>query len=470
MLNQKNEDSDKELLRYHIIIEGEKSKFSKGKKKGSERLSCQPVLSFIKKHQNNNLIRISNTRKKTTTEFLRYSDNNYFISPLEHSKKNNYLSSKNISTYAMSKFEEIIKERKNLYNRKSINAYNKNNNSSRKNVYYQIKNKKLNIYDRSMRNLKRKEKYIEKQQLLQLEKIYSDMTYYPEIHEMTNVMKNYTPIYERALQLHNKHLMKIKLHEKEIELKKIEEENKDYEIVKQYANKKKFNEKDWENFLNKQYNEIYMKKFAEKLRDQKFDYIPTIDYKSKQIILNKRKKELFIDDIHTRLYNDFNNKEERRLLRMCNSMPSFKPLLNKNLNKNIFNPKKKYNHVSSFDKQLTQLIDKKLKSLKNLNKNSKSQTKFTSQSFVNNTEFKNTNSKFNFNSKIFKNTYNNNKNSRNDENYIDSPIFISHNFVGNTTNNKSQNLSNIESAKNYNNKYRNIQNYKLRNKNINKNP
>ena len=33
-------------------------------------------------------------------------------------------------------------------------------------------------------------------------------------------------------------MTKIKLHEKKIELEKIEKENKDYEIVKQYANKK----------------------------------------------------------------------------------------------------------------------------------------------------------------------------------------------------------------------------------------
>jgi len=257
---------------------------------------------------------------------------------------------------------------------------------------------------------------------------------------MSEVMKDYTPIYERAIKLHNKHLTKIKLHEKKIELEKIEEENKDYEIVKQYANKKKFNERDWKNFLNKQYNDEYMKRLAEKSREQKIDNIPSID-NNRQIIY-KRKNELFIDDIHTRLYNDFNNLQERRMLRMSFSMPSFKPLLNKKLNKNIFQPKKKYNHVCSFDKQLEEIIDKKLKSLKNSNKNSKSQTKFRNQSFANNTEFKNTNSKFIFNSKIFKNSYNNNnKRSRYDANYLDSPIFISHNFIGNTTFNKSQNLS-----------------------------
>jgi len=266
-------------------------------------------------------------------------------------------------------------------------------------------------------------------------------------------------------------LTKIKLHEKKIELEKIEEENKDYEIVKQYANKKKFNERDWKNFLNKQYNDEYMKRLAEKSREQKIDNIPSID-NNRQIIY-KRKNELFIDDIHTRLYNDFNNLQERRMLRMSFSMPSFKPLLNKKLNKNIFQPKKKYNHVCSFDKQLEEIIDKKLKSLKNSNKNSKSQTKFRNQSFANNTEFKNTNSKFIFNSKIFKNSYNNNnKRSRYDANYLDSPIFISHNFIVNTTFNKSQNLSYIESAKNMSNKYhnkRNIPSTKLLNKNINKN-
>jgi len=36
-------------------------------------------------------------------------------------------------------------------------------------------------------------------------------------------------------------LTKIKLHEKKIVFEKIEEENKDYEIIKQYVNKKKFN-------------------------------------------------------------------------------------------------------------------------------------------------------------------------------------------------------------------------------------
>ena len=465
MSNQKIKDSDDELEKYKRIFEKEKGKKKlKGKKKSSERLSCQPILSH------KYLIRTSNTKKKTTTEFFRNSDKDYYLSPLEYGKKNNVLSSKNIKTYNINRIDEIInkKDNKRKSGLKINNGYKKDNNISKKNEYFQIKRDNLDIYERSMKDLERKKKYIEKKKLLEQEKIDLDIRS-PEIHEMSIVMKDYIPIYERALKLHNNRLVKIKLNEKKIELKKIEEENKDYEIVKQYRNKKKFNEKDWENFLNKQYNEEYMKKMAEKLREQKVDYIPSIDYKSKQIILNKRKKELFIDDIYTRLYNDFNDLQERRMLRMSNSMPSFKPLLNKTLNKNVFHPKKKYNHVSSFDKQLTQLIDNKLKSLKN----SKSQTKFTSQSFPNNTEFKNTNSKIIFNSKILKNSYNNNRRSRYDENYSDSPIFISYNFFGNTTNNKSQNLSNIESVKNLNNKYhnyRNIQNYKLLKKNINKKP
>ena len=466
-------DSDDEFESNDIMLESrDESKLIKGKKKSVERLSCQPILSFMKNRENNNLIRSSTTRKKTTTEFLRNSDKEYFLSPLEYgSKNNNVLSSKNIKTYNINKIEEIINKKGNK--RKSgLTANASNNNSSKKNVYYQVKYDNLDIYERAKKNLERKKKYIAKQKKLQEEKMALDYRD-PEIHEMSEVMKDYTPIYERAIKLHNKHLTKIRLHEKKIELEKIEEENKDYEIVQQYANKKKFNERDWENFLNKQYNDEYMKRLAEKSREQKIDNIPSIDYNSRQIILNKRKKELFVDDIHTRLYNDFNNLQERRMLRMSNSMPSFKPLLNKNLNKNIFQPKKKYNHVCSFDKQLEEIIDKKLKSLKHSNKNSKSQTKFSSQSFANNTEFNNTNSKFVFNSKIFKNSYNNNKRSRYDINYSDSPIFISHNFIGNTTFNKSQNLSYIESAKNMSNKYHNKRSIpitKLLNKNINKSP
>jgi len=43
-----------------------------------------------------------------------------------------------------------------------------------------------------------------------------------------------------------------------------------------------------------------MKRLAEKSREQKIDNIPSIDYNSRQIILNKRKKEfllmIFIQD------------------------------------------------------------------------------------------------------------------------------------------------------------------------------
>jgi len=81
-------DSDNELESNDIIIESrDESKLIKGKKKSVERLSCQPILSFLKKQENNNLIRSSTTRKKTTTEFLRNSDKEYFLSPLEYRGK-----------------------------------------------------------------------------------------------------------------------------------------------------------------------------------------------------------------------------------------------------------------------------------------------------------------------------------------------------------------------------------------------
>ena len=50
----------------------------------------------------------------------------------------------------------------------------------------------------------------------------------------------YTPIHKRAVKLHNMHLFECLLNENRIKLKKLQEEDKEYEIVKQYKNKKTF--------------------------------------------------------------------------------------------------------------------------------------------------------------------------------------------------------------------------------------
>jgi len=115
-------------------------------------------------------------------------------------KKNNALSSKNIKTYNINRIDEIINKKGNK--RKSgFNAKASNNNNSKKNVYYQVKYDNLDIYERANKNIERKKKYIAKQKQLQEEKMALDYRD-PEIHEMSEVMKDYTPIYERDIKLH----------------------------------------------------------------------------------------------------------------------------------------------------------------------------------------------------------------------------------------------------------------------------
>ena len=46
---------------------------------------------------------------------------------------------------------------------------------------------------------------------------------------------------------------------------------------------------------------------------------------------------------------------------MCNSMPSFKPLLNKSPSKNLFQTKKSYNKtMNNFDRKIESYVNKKL--------------------------------------------------------------------------------------------------------------
>lgn len=63
--------------------------------------------------------------------------------------------------------------------------------------------------------------------------------------------KKYIPIRLRAEQLHKHHLFESLLEENKKKRQKILEEEKDYEIVLQYSNKKPFNEEDWEKFYTK---------------------------------------------------------------------------------------------------------------------------------------------------------------------------------------------------------------------------
>ena len=98
----------------------------------------------------------------------------------------------------------------------------------------------------------RKNNYIKKKKEQQIQEINNNIKSEFMSKASQNIMENkseYIPIQDRAIELHNRHLFEKLLYENYAKLKKKQEENKEFEIVYQYANKKTFDENNWEDFL-----------------------------------------------------------------------------------------------------------------------------------------------------------------------------------------------------------------------------
>ena len=133
---------------------------------------------------------------------------------------------------------------------------------------------------------------------------------------------------------------------------------------------------------------------------------PKIDLNSKRIINNMRKTINYQEDIYDKLYNDFNNMQERNKFKMYCSMPSFKPVLNRGIKKNLF----KNNKFNENNKN-----------------NNRSMSKIKNKTLVHNL------SGINFNSKI------KNKNIKN--------------VIHRNDNNKNKNFQNMNKTQNFRNSY-----------------
>ena len=461
-------DKEKKSKKANVTSKGNSLKELKNK---NQRLSCQPILSFLKKHESNYGIRAIPLRKKTTADYYRNHDDNNVLSTFIQSKINN-----------IDNLKSKEGEKSNNKNLKRNNSLNSNDiEIDFKNEGYKKLKSKLNLYEREKKYLQRKENYIKKKNDLKLKEINEKLKG-PFINRNSEIiMENkseYTPIHKRAVKLHNMHLFECILNENRVKLKKLQEEDKEYEIVKQYKNKKTFNENDWENFIKSQESwkkeKQYKIKAAELFKEnfeQKMNYIPEINKNSKLMIENMKKKKISKnkdkDNIYIKLYNDFDDLQERKIMRICNSMPSFKPLLNKSFKKSKFNIKKKYiKNKKKFSQKLDLLIKSKLKKSKSI---SNIPTKYTSISFINSTGTKNNQNNFILNSNnLKKNSLKNKKPNRYDNSYFEELILLSKSNNKNVQNpiNKSKLNQNI--IKNMNNK----ENKKLYNvndrKNINK--
>ena len=353
-------------------------------------------------------------------------------------KKNNFPSKINIKPIEI-KIENMLK----LINSSGHKKPKNNSNNMNKNIL-KIESVHLDIYEREKRNIIRKNNNIQKKKELIVQQQISKLQD-PKLNENSKniISKNmdYIPIQERAAHIYNMHQIHSLINKNKENIKKIEEEKEEILMLRKYENKKPFDKQDWNNFIENQVfwnkKKFLKKKAIELMRDNieiKVRHKPKIDNNSKRIISNMRKKGDNYDDIFNKLYNDFTHMQERKKMKICNSMPSFKPLLNKGIKKSVFQNNKiiensKNNYNNSIEKQIESIIQKKLKDLKKNHNNNSNKTFADKLNYIN--------FNFNFDKNKIENVNKNNKRYGN-------------------INNKSYNKNNTNKSMNIKNKKRNL--------------
>ena len=453
--------NNKNIEQYKIKKKG---RVNSGPIKLVPRLSCQPFESITQ--QNNNLRVKGTIKKKTTVETreIKKSMNIKFLTP--------------IFQFRPSVLEEGNNNKNNNSNKKNNNDFDNLNlnvlslNDIKKIKLVEIIPTKLNIYERSKKDKIRKENYINKKKEIQeknLKKTQTNDKKTPRKKSSKNL--KYSPLYKRAVKLYREHLLEIEINENR---KKKEEEEKEKEIIKIYkkANKKKtFNKNNWEKFLKNQEDKLKTKKYKAKVEEILKDFfamvnsVPSISLNSQKIIKNKRKNHK-IKDVHIRLFDEFDTLQEKKRLRMCNSMPSFKPLLNKSPSKNLFQTKKSYNKtMNNFDRKIESYVNKKLNKTIAINLKKHYYNQTSNKNFMNsnnNSGIESSFSNFVYKNNTLKNNLNNKK-SRYDYTIFDNQRQHSRNCKGN----KSQSI--LHRSELYNKHRKNDASFNYKNWNKNKN-
>lgn len=320
--------------------------------------------------------------KQGSIKSAKYSyklQNSKNVQNINPGNKNSY-NSKSLNDIKMSKIiaEKVLKMINNSSNNNNKKFINKTENIKK------IEKGHLNIYEREKRNFQRKAQLLKKKKQIEEQNQLSKLKSNPTIDEISkNILQqngDYIPIQERARHLHHMHQSYCIIYKKK----------KQY-LLKNKENQKNFNEKDWNNFIKSQEiwnkKKLLKKKALELLRESdelKISYLPKIDSNSKRIILNMRKGTSPEDNIYNKLYNDFTDLQERKQLKICNSMPSFKPFVNKGIKSNVFNNKNRKNQNKAFNRPNSalsfnfKLDDKKYKNMNYKNKKRGNKTSISS--------------------------------------------------------------------------------------------
>ena len=304
--------------------------------------------SNLKSNQNNQKLsmQVSNKFENNENKY-QYEE----VSKNQNNSGSNESLSNDIPEIEVIEVEKINPEEIDKESNKSINPF----------VFEKVlikKTRQHTIYERAMKNLKKKETKIGKERNLIIKKKLNQLKPIPDMNKKSveYVIKRgeYIPIENRAAQIHSQHLTQIILNE---ELKRIEKENKEEEELKTSVNNnKKYQEEEWNEFVQKCFDwkeNIKYKRKAEEIyrnkRDKKINYKPIINENSKKIMKKMtNKSNSSFDDVFTRLYNDYEEHKERDKILQDKYMPPFSPKINNfHFTKNFGNNKKYRN--SSYD-------------------------------------------------------------------------------------------------------------------------
>ena len=274
--------------------------------------------------------------KKNQSSLIDETINNFKKDSIQDTSNDISISIEKVNTKAMKNFSNDSLDNIDII---ETNDYNKQTKSSLR---------KRTIYERGFDLLKKRENKLNKKREEKKNKIIQAQRY-PDIDPYSEkLMENkYIPIQQRAASIHSMKLFNNIIAKEKNKLKEYQDDM--IELKKKKFRNKKFNQNNWNNFIKRQkkWNKKlqYKKKIAmivQECEEQKFYFKPYINERSKSIIQEiEDENNDCIDDIFSRLYNDFEEHEERQKFRNQQSLPSFRPKIIKSNSQKIieYNPK-----------------------------------------------------------------------------------------------------------------------------------
>ena len=274
--------------------------------------------------------------KKNKSSLIDETINNFKNDSIQDTSNDISISIEKVNTKAMKNFSNDSLDNIDII---ETNDYNKQTKSSLR---------KRTIYERGFDLLKKRENKLNKKREEKKNKIIQAQRY-PDIDPYSEkLMENkYIPIQQRAASIHSMKLFNNIIAKEKNKLKEYQDDM--IELKKNKFRNKKFDQNNWNNFIKRQkkWNKKlqYKKKIAmivQECEEQKFYFKPYINERSKSIIQEiEDENNDCIDDVFSRLFNDFEEHEERQKFRNQQSLPSFRPKIIKSNSQKIieYNPK-----------------------------------------------------------------------------------------------------------------------------------